>query len=556
MKKMMLIVLGMMLLVSLPVFAGGQQEEAAPAAESMAADDGVGPANSNPLSDLRVRQAIAYAIDMDTIAESLFEGMVVVATSRVPDGPWKAPGMNRYEYNPEKSKELLKAANWDPDYVLDLGFYYGDQQTVDLMTAIQAYLSDVGIKMTFRKLEGDIGAQLSTVPADPVNGPSAVEIDLGYGGHAALALQEYYNVYKTGMSAQYPSDPKMDQLIEDINSTADPVELKKRLFAIERYENETLACYPLYYQPLFVYESKDVNRNGGMYGNAQYNYDWGIVNWTVPEDENGKMVLKTNGGPIEFFQNPWENPGIWMSSKVLYDRLIACDGALTPTHGQMADYELSSDGLTLKFTLKDGIKWHDGAPVTVDDVQFSVEKMILVTTGHKILLNTFNSIEGADAFVAGTANHISGITTSGNTITFKMAKLDPNILLTFSQFAILPQKYLADADPLKMLQSPFFQHPVGSGPYRIEKVNMNDYLVMVPFEDYYGGVAKIDEITCYPTFDSDPNVVKNAAAGILDYGFTKNTAEVKALQDMDHMRVTAVDIPYTRILWFYQYPKP
>ena len=34
-------------------------------------EDGVGAANSNPLSDLRVRQAIAYAIDMDTIAEQI-----------------------------------------------------------------------------------------------------------------------------------------------------------------------------------------------------------------------------------------------------------------------------------------------------------------------------------------------------------------------------------------------------------------------------------------------------------------------------------------------------
>ena len=74
--------------------------------------------------------------------------------------------------------------------------------------------------------------------------------------------------------------------------------------------------------------------------------------------------------------------------------------------------------------------------------------------------------------------------------------------------------------------------------------------------NYHGGVAKIDQIVCYPTFDSDPNAVKNAAAGRLDYAFGKNTAEVKAMQEMDHMRVTPVDVPYTRMIWFNKYPKP
>ena len=46
-------------------------------------------------------------------------------------------------------------------------FYYGDQQTIDLMTAVQAYLSDVGIKMNFRKLEGESWADVGIQVFDP-----------------------------------------------------------------------------------------------------------------------------------------------------------------------------------------------------------------------------------------------------------------------------------------------------------------------------------------------------------------------------------------------------
>ncbi|MGA1600286.1 MAG: ABC transporter substrate-binding protein, partial [bacterium] len=156
------------------------------------------PKNSNPLSDPRVRQAIAYAIDMDTIQETLLEGKAIVADSHIPNGPFKKPGLPKYSYDPNKARQLLKEANWNASTELDMVFYYGDQLTVDLMTAVQAYLADVGVKMNFRKLEGDVGAQLWTAPKDPQNGPSVVTWDLAYGAHGPLALQEYFSRYKTG----------------------------------------------------------------------------------------------------------------------------------------------------------------------------------------------------------------------------------------------------------------------------------------------------------------------------------------------------------------------
>ena len=42
----------------------------------------------------------------------------------------------------------------------------------------------------------------------------------------------------------------------------------------------------------------------------------------------------------------------------------------------------------------------------------------------------------------------------------------------------------------------------------------------------------------------------------MDYGFTKNVADVAALDAMENMGTKAVDIPYTRMMWIMQYPKP
>jgi peptide/nickel transport system substrate-binding protein len=49
--------------------------------------------------------------------------------------------------------------------------------------------------------------------------------------------------------------------------------------------------------------------------------------------------------------------------------------------------------------------------------------------------------------------------------------------------------------------------------------------------------------------------VKNARAERMDYGFTKNVADVKSLEAMNHMKVLPQNIPYTRMIWFQKFPK-
>ncbi|MCJ8323662.1 MAG: peptide ABC transporter substrate-binding protein [Rhizobiales bacterium] len=512
--------------------------------------------NSEALSDPRVRQAIAYAIDMDTIVETLLEGRALVADSMLPNGPNKPDGLNPYSYDPEKARELLAAADWDTSRELDLVYYYGDQLTADLMAAVQAYLADVGIKITYRQLQGDVGAQLTAKPDDAVNGPANITWDLGYGAAAALVGQEYFNPYKTGGVSHTPGNAERDALIAKINSSSDPEVQKEGYFAIQKYWSENLNSIPLYYQQLFVFESDRVNRNGGAYGNDQYNYNWGIENWTVTPDENGKKVMYTNTAPAQFFEAPWLNLGIWMTTKIVFDRLLEVDGALNPIGGSMAEsYEVSADGLTASFTLKDGLTWHDGEALTADDVKFSIETALRIPTIHAVVRNTFTSLTGSEAYESGAADSVSGISVDGNTINLSFDTLDPNLLITFGQFAILPEHLLKNADPLQFQQDPFWQNPIGSGVYKIEEVQMNDFTRYVPFENYHGGVAKIDEIVAFPSYDGDANLIKNATAGRMDYGFTKNTGDVASLEALDFMRVIPVDIPYTRMIWINQFSR-
>ncbi len=58
---------------------------------------------------------------------------------------------------------------------------------------------------------------------------------------------------------------------------------------------------------------------------------------------------------------------------MVYDTLLATDSSFRITP-QIADWKVSDDKLTYTFTLRDGLKWHDGAPVTAEDCVASLQR--------------------------------------------------------------------------------------------------------------------------------------------------------------------------------------
>ncbi len=274
------------------------------------------------------------------------------------------------------------------------------------------------------------------------------------------------------------------------------------------------------------------------------------------EAGNGDNVLYTNGGPVEFFNATWLNPGISMDAKTIYDRLLLADENMGVAGTAMAEsYEMAEDGSQLVFVMRDDVLWHDGEKVTADDVKWSIEYSLKIVGISPVFQSTFKAIEGAQAWIDGTAEEISGIKVDGNTLTISFEKPAPDALLTFTQFNILPKKYFADVDPLNFQQAEYFQHPIGSGPFMVDEVKMNEYTTLKPFDGYYNGVADFSIYMTPGQADSDPNFVTNVLAGQMDYGYTKNVADYNALSSLENISITPVNIRYTRLFYMNQYPK-
>ena len=167
--------------------------------------------------------------------------------------------------------------------------------------------------------------------------------------------------------------------------------------------------------------------------------------------------------------DPAETPGIITPFMELY---ALHDAMLKPMPGNMAQlclaesYAASEDALTYDFVLRDGTRFHNGEPVTAEDVAFSFQRYS--GTSHELLKSRVAAVEVADP------RHLS----------FRLSKPWPDFLTFYSSATgagwIVPKKYLE-----RVGDDGFKKAPVGAGPYKFVSFTPGVELVMEAFEDYW-----------------------------------------------------------------------
>jgi peptide/nickel transport system substrate-binding protein len=166
----------------------------------------------------------------------------------------------------------------------------------------------------------------------------------------------------------------------------------------------------------------------------------------------------------------------------------------------------NEDASSWSFTVKDGVKWEDGSPVTCEDVKYGVSRTFatdLITDGPQYAvayLDIPKDKDGASVYKGpyvtkgnDTAAYDKAVTCDGSTITFNLAFPVPdfNYSVTLSAFAPVPKA--ADTG------ESYDDKPVSSGPYKIQEYSVGNQLVLVrnenwdPATDDYRG-AYPDEI--------------------------------------------------------------
>lgn len=172
------------------------------------------------------------------------------------------------------------------------------------------------------------------------------------------------------------------------------------------------------------------------------------------------------------------------------------EGLVKPTpDGDLIDavadhHEVSADGTTYTFTLRDGVQFHNGAAVTVEDVVYSIERCAAAGEGETPLVEAFSVIQSVEA-------------ADEQTVVITLNGSDPEFLASMTT-AILPAGY-ADQDTA----------PVGTGPYRFVSRAAGDSIVLERFDGYWGEAPALKTVT-FKIFESGDALVLALQSGAVD----------------------------------------
>lgn len=199
------------------------------------------------LQDVRVRHALAMAVDVDAMNKVVYGGANVRARSVSADSINYFVPQEPYDYDPEAARELLKEAGYGDGLNLIL---WSENDNTDIARAefIQQQLGEIGVTVEVKCMEG--GALTSAFEAVP---PEELEWDLyirGYSasnGDASLALGRFHSdkFYPVGANYAFWSNAEFDEYIEKGGSTINPDERLAAYTEAQRIIWEELPAYPL-----------------------------------------------------------------------------------------------------------------------------------------------------------------------------------------------------------------------------------------------------------------------------------------------------------------------
>ena len=209
--------------------------------------DADGRGGKSQIQNLKVRQAVSHAIDVDTIIKTVMTGNAIrtAATLNPQHFGYDKSLENPYPYDPDKARQLLKEANFNANQPLNLVSYTGSiQNPRALLEAVAGYLNKVGIK-TNVNLYTDIGLWDRLTREGKLTDLSIQSWGSG-GVYDADAL--YYTYFRSGAPNTYGSSPEMDKWLDQARSILNPEERKKLYYNAGKYINDQALAVSFYAQ--------------------------------------------------------------------------------------------------------------------------------------------------------------------------------------------------------------------------------------------------------------------------------------------------------------------
>jgi peptide/nickel transport system substrate-binding protein len=235
-----------------------------------------------PLDNVKVRQALAYAIDRESIIRDLVLNQGAIAHSILPVASWAYAKPLAYQFDPNKAKQLLDEAGFkDPDgdgpqmrWAKPLLFRISGSSAAarQYSGVIQNYLKNVGVPVAIETSE------FNTMRQQVQNGQFQINYSQWVGGNQDPIF--YHDLFATseiatpnhGLNRSRYSNPELDKILDQAKNTYDHAVAAPLYAKAQEIVSRDVPVFPLWYQANMVISKKNV---GNIHVNASG--DWGFV---------------------------------------------------------------------------------------------------------------------------------------------------------------------------------------------------------------------------------------------------------------------------------------
>lgn len=228
-----------------------------------------GTTDGTRMSDIRVRQALNYALDIPVIVEAIYgEYGTPIYTYVAPGAPGYTDDVEKYEYNPEKAKQLLEEAGFDFNEPIRIIEYFGDPTTNDLLDLMVYYFDQIGVKAEYFNCGADVDAALNQIR----------DYDLQLNAFNAGASRGTVYSILTATDPIRPADKtKLDDLYAQMCAAPTLEEQTKLFQQLQKAEAEYCFTIPLCTLKYFsLVNTAKLNTEGVNFLGDGFNYDRGF----------------------------------------------------------------------------------------------------------------------------------------------------------------------------------------------------------------------------------------------------------------------------------------
>lgn len=192
----------------------------------------------------------------------------------------------------------------------------------------------------------------------------------------------------------------------------------------------------------------------------------------------------------------------------IYEGLVKPDKDGNLVEAVASSYEISDDAKIYTFTLRDGVKFHNGKDVTAEDVKYSIDRCADTSNGDP-LVSAYSIIDSVNVL-------------NDKTVEIRLKEPDTEFL-AYMTTAIIPKDY----DALDTA-------PVGTGPFKFVSRTPQEKIILEKNQDYWGEKAHLDKVEFKIVADADM-LVTNLKGGSIDMAMRLTSGQAAELKQGFHI---------------------